>query len=518
MSFNGSNNFGSFGRQKDFTHKAVAPITTEFSKGSVQGSIAAVNRESAWTRWRRGYELSASSFYDNAYEFGFIYDIPFPSGTITPSGSNPTSVVSGVFKGFPTSAKEFGMHWACVRHEGNMRTDQLFDSTGVRLSVVNVTEDPYYWHVQLAGTWTSGTPLPSPLYAVVSGVTTPLKPMNGEILEDRILTVSGVPITAETIDPNSQRRYGYVQAVLVDVDQNAGVLKLRKAGSVEITPDKAYLTPATKPPALGRFLITGNRYACTCQDFTHRDYSFMTTINATTRKYFPRSSVTSIKPGRYEDIRLSGVANNNAMIRSLDDRTMNVVVPSAAYELSDAIALSEIDRLATRDNPGVFRDFGATFVRNIQDPSLPGNTAEGMPVYTDYSAEQSAITALNDNWTPVLDEMRYCKHVYSMKFEEHVFPPEPSDFPVGEGSMAGWEQKLVKEAEDNQKENQAFEVTRKSLSYMDVPPYNCQAPMVAPMLQRLFNIPNQIVTLSGFKMIDKTGRIYIPASGEKPSL
>jgi hypothetical protein len=139
-------------------------------------------------------------------------------------------------------------------------------------------------------------------------------------------------------------------------------------------------------------------------------------------------------------------------------------------------------------------------------------------VYTDYSQEQDVITTLGDNWTPVLDEMRYCKHVYAMKFQEQVFPPEPSDFPVGMDSMAEWEQKLVQEAEENQKQYQAFNTTKKALSHMDVPPYNCQSPVMAPMLQKLFNIPNQIVSLSGFKMIDKTGQIYIPASGEKPSL
>jgi len=518
MGFKGASSFGSFERKKDFVVKNVTPITTEFSKGSVRGSIAAVNRESAWTRWRRGYELSSSSSYDNAYQYQFIYDIPFPSGTITPSGTNPVSTVSGAFKGFPTTAKEFGMHWAGVRRQGNMRTDELFDSVGERLSVVNVTEDNYYWYVQLKGTWSPSNPLPAPLYATVSGVTTPLKPMNGEILEDRVITVSGTPITATTINPNTQKRYGYVQAVLVDVDQNTGILKLKKAGSVEVTHDKAFLTPATKPPAIGRFLITGTRYACTCQDFTHRDYFFMSSINDTIRKYFPYSSVTSIKPGRYEDITLSGQLDNNTTSHSLNDRIMNVVAPSATYQLLDDIAISEVNRLATRDNPGVFRDFGATYVRSITDPSLPGNTAEGMPVYTDYSQEQNVITNLGDNWAPVLDEMRYCKHIYAMKFEEHVFPPEPSDFPVGMDSMAEWEQKLVQESENNQKQYQAFNITKKALSYMDVPPYNCQSPVMAPMLQKLFNIPNQIVSLSGFRMIDKTGHIYIPASGEKPSV
>jgi hypothetical protein len=136
-----------------------------------------------------------------------------------------------------------------------MRTDNLLDSAGTRLSIAGVTEDSSYWYVQLAGTWSSGNPLPSPLFATVSGITTPLKPTNGEILEDRILTVSGEVLTPDSINPDTQRRYGYVQAVLVDVIEDTGVLKLKKAGSVEVTPDKQFLTPSTKPPCYWTFPV-----------------------------------------------------------------------------------------------------------------------------------------------------------------------------------------------------------------------------------------------------------------------
>ena len=522
MPFKGKDSFGSFGRQEDFKPFEIKPITTEFSQGGVPGSITVLNRESAWARWRRGYEIYSSNIYNNPYEFKFIYNIPFPSGTITPSGANPTSIVSGAFKGFPTRTKEFGMHWTGLRRGGNMRTDNLLDSTGTRLSIAGVTEDSSYWYVQLAGTWSSGNPLPSPLFATVSGITTPLKPTNGEILEDRILTVSGEVLTPDSINPDTQRRYGYVQAVLADVIEDTGVLKLKKAGSVEVTPDKQFLTPSTKPPAIGRFLLTGNRYACTCQDFTRREYAFMTTINDTSktkrRKYFPHSSVASVKPGRHEDTLSDGVYNNNAMVTSLENRSLNVEAPAALFVLPDSIATSAVNRLSTRDNPGIYQDFGATYKRNIEAPSLPGNKPDGLPVYEDYTVSQDVIISLGDYWEPVLDEMRYCKHVYALKFAERVFPPEPSDYPVEYESMAEWEQTLVQEAENNQQKYETFQVTKNSLSYMDVPPYNCQSPTVAPMLQKLFNIPNQIVFLSGFTMIDKTGRTYVPASGEKPSL
>ena len=104
-----------------------------------------------------------------------------------------------------------------------------------------------------------------------------------------------------------------------------------------------------------------------------------------------------------------------------------------------------------------------------------------------------------------------------MKYEEGVFPPEPSDFPVGIESMAAWEQKLVEETESDQLETRAADLSRMSLSMMDVPPYNCQAPMMMPMMQKLFNVPSTFVKMAGFKMIDKNGSFYIPASGEMPS-
>jgi hypothetical protein len=141
-----------------------------------------------------------------------------------------------------------------------------------------------------------------------------------------------------------------------------------------------------------------------------------------------------------------------------------------------------------------------------------------MPDYADYSAAGNVITSLTDTWTPLLDEMRYCKHIYAMKYEEGVFPPEPSDFPVGIESMAAWEQKLVAETESDQLEARAANLQRRSLSTMDVPPYNCQAPMMMPMMQKLFNIPSTFVKMAGFTMIDKNGGKYIPASGQRPAV
>ena len=84
--------------------------------------------------------------------------------------------------------------------------------------------------------------------------------------------------------------------------------------------------------------------------------------------------------------------------------------------------------------------------------------------------------------------------------------------------MADWEQKLVEQTEKEQTDAIAANLQRRSLSTMDVPPYNCQAPMMMPMMQKLFNIPSTFVKMNGFTMIDKNGTKYVPASGGRPSV
>jgi hypothetical protein len=535
--------FGSFGKTKDFKPNGVKPITTEFSKGSVQGSIATINRESAWTRWRRGFELATALSINNNYEYSFNYQIPLPPGT-TQTGTNPPTI-PGVFQGFPTVNKEFGMHWAGTRVAGSLRLDNIrssrllssdywpniqfedYENEGLlfdddtRVSsqlayIESVTEDADYWYVKLAGNWSTANPLPPPLYVPVPGVPGGIKAINGEILEDRIITQGGVPITRDTIDPLTQKRYGYTQAVLADTDPFTGILKLRKQGSVEATPDRLLITPATRPPTVGRFLMTGTRYCCSCQDFTRRDYAYMTNLNNRAQRYFPRTNLAALKPGRYEIMKdRSGRVDNRAMTSATENRNMTVVSPSAEYNIPPSISPnSSTEPGANRDNPGVFRDFGSVYLRN-NNPSLPGSRADGMPTYEDYSAVGNVITSLTDTWTPLLDEVRYCKHIYALKFKEGVFPPEPSDFPVDIGSMVAWEQKLVTDTEEKQ-EKINRELAYNALAYMDVPPYNCQAPMMMPMMQKLFNVPSTFVRMQGFTMYDKNGAPYVPSLGEKP--
>lgn len=538
--------FGNFQTQRAFSLNGVKPIRTEFSRGSVPDSLYSVNRESAWTRWRRGYELAVSTLMDNDYEYPFSYQIPLPPGVTPSTGEAPT--IPGAFYGFPTYNKEFGMHWAGVRTAGSLRFDNVkssnvafntyqldaqiedYENPGLLFdeelkiiseyaSIKSVTEDEDFWYVQLNGNWSQSNPLPPPLYVPVPGIPGGLKPINGEILEDRILEKGGVPITIDSINPNTQRRYGYVQAVLVNTDPFTGILTLRKQGSVEVTPDRVRVSPATKPPEIGRFFMTGSRYCCSCQDFSRREYAFMTNLNNRKNQYFPRSSIASVKPGRFEEMRdRQGRIDNNAMTDGDVNRNMSIIAPSTEYAIPPTITPnSSVVPGTTRDNPGVFKDFGSTYTRKIGDPSLPGSRADGMPVYDDYTATDNVITSITDYWTPLLDETRYCKHIYALKFREGVFPPEPSDFPTGVGNMTDWEQRLVKESEEKASRLSA-KLSTISLSYMDVPPYNCQAPMMMPMMQKLFNIPSSFIRMQGFTMYDKEGNPYIPSLSQKPAV
>lgn len=541
-----SNGFGSFGGFSQAITKdpfRLKPITTEFSRGSVPDSISSANRESAWTRWRRGYELATASLHDNNYAYKFKYTVPFPSGVLPDGTSYPD--IEGTFEGFPTTNKEFGIHWGGAKKAGSVRFDQVnaynillsqywfdaqftdYENVGqwldeetkqakVNLYIESVTEDDNYWYVKLNGAWNSTNKLPPPLYIDITQAIEGLKALNGEVLEDRILEKDGDIINRDTINPLENKRYGYVQAVLVDTDEETGILTLKKAGSVEATPDRALVTPATRPPQIGRYFITGPRYCCTCQDFNHRDYSYMMNLGPSNRRAFPRTSIASIKPGRYEILRNLGIVDNGAMTDADVDRILEIVAPNAEFNVDGTVTdQTSIDYRATRDNPGVYREFGFLYLRSTSHPSLTGSRSEGVPAYEDYAATNNVVTSLTDIWTPVLDELRYCKHIYAMRFQDGIFPPEPSDFPVEMGDMTAWEQKLV---DDNEKDQRAItkDLAAYSLKYMDVPPYNCQSQAMQPMLQRLFNIPLNYIKIDGFTMYDKNNLPYVPALGEKP--
>lgn len=545
MAKKSGNSFGNFQKTKTFDAGDIKPVITGFSKGSVPNSLYTMDRECSWVRWRRGYELATASVTDTSYEYPFTYQIPLPQG-VNQTGTNPPTI-PGIFKGFPTTNKEFGMHWAGIRVAGSLRFDnirntsvsnpfywhdaefndyenlgQWFDPefyiTNSVASIESVTEDDEYWYVKLKGEWSVSNPLPPPLYVPVPGIPGGIKAINGEILEDRIIEQGGVPITRDTIDPLTQTRYGYVQAILVETNPFTGVLTLRKRGSVEATPDRTLVTPATRPPHIGRFFMTGTRYCCSCQDFNRRDFAFMTSLKEmSNRRMFPRTSIASVKPGRREIITLSGLLNNDAMTPGNVNRDMTIQSPSVEYNVPPTVTPnSSTVPGTTRDNPGVYRDFGSVYLRGT-DPSLPGAVSDGPVTYADYATSNDDLVSLTDTWTPLLDEFRYCKHIYAMRFKEGVFPPEPSDLPLDGEGILEWEQKLVETNEKNQ-ERIRVELARNALSHMDVPPYNCQSPMMMPMMQKLFNVPSSFVRMQGFVMFDKEGNQYRPSDDERPAV
>ena len=515
MARRSGNSFSNFGKPRGQDDFSVKPIKSEFG-GSVPDSLYTVNRESAWSRWRRGFELASSSTYDNDYSYEFKYEIP-----ATTTSGNPNPVIYGAFVGFPTASRELGMHWAVWRYAGSVRTDKLTDPVSSnKLYVESVTEDSTSWYVKLAGTWSASNPLPAPFYIPVSGQPEGLKPALTEIFEDRIIVADGPIIDKNTINPSTQTRYGYVQAVVTAIDPFNGILTFKKAGSIYVTPDTVFTSPAPQAFTPGRFLITGSRYCCTCQDFTHRDYSFLFSNGKASKKRIPVSKISTVKPGRFELTKRDGILDNSAMTSADVDRSIEINAPGG-FELDYTVASDNVtDKKATRDNPGVYREFGFIYTRATKDISFPGSAAEGIPSFNDYSSRrtqpdfssipQDELLVLSDNWTPLLDELRYCKHIYALKFKDNLFPPEPSDFPVDIESMVEWEQELVEKSKKEQERAKDAYNAKRALSLMDVPTYNCQSPVIYPMLQKLFNITTDRISIQNFTMYDKNGSPYQP--------
>jgi hypothetical protein len=541
-------NFGNFGSSsfseipKVETRKyKVAPVKGEFG-GSIPDSLYTSNRESTWTRWRRGWELATANGVERPFFYDFAYEIPLNG---VPLIGNRSPLISGAVQGFLTENKEYGMHWAGRINAGNLRFDNLEDQQGVRLAVSGEApptqlflgsgqDNENFWYIQLSGTFSSGTisgvsgPVPPPLFVRLP-FGTEIKPINGDILESKIVTVSGQPIDSDTRDPATGKRYGFVQAILADVDQNQGILKVVKLGSVQSTLDGVLQTPSRIPFESGRFLQTGNRYCCTCQDFTRRNYAYLSTLGLRKGRLFPRNKCATVKPGRYEVMTLRGQILNSAQqeitANALDNRLMTIIYPSGESEnypvpgatLSQSGKDINDPKTLYRDRPGVFEDFGGVYERGFGDDPNPSGVAEGLSKYADYKQSGLSITEVSDNWTFVLDQYTFCKHIYAMKYADGEFPNEPSDFPVEVGLMSEWENRLVDKTRNEQ--TKAFErLAYYGLGYQDTPPFNLQSPMMSPMLQRLINIPQEFIVMQNFFMVDKDGITYNIASGQMPTV
>ena len=500
------NSFGTFTLNPKSSKFGIKPITSAFG-GNVPTSISSYNRESAWARWRRGWELACANATDEALTYPFTYRIPLEGGD-PESGELPQ--MAGSFKGFPTVNKELGIQWAGTILAGSLRFDNIKDSTGALGSISSITEDDSFWYVQLAGTWSSSNPLPSPLYVQLSGGKS-VKPLNGIVLEDRIITAESSPITRKTKDPSSNNLYGYVSAVLEDVSAATGVITLRKQGSIEATLEGTLISPSSRAPNVNRFLMSGARYSCSCQDFSQRNYAYLSSLGLRKGKFFPKTNCAILKPGRYETVKKAGELLNSAMTKAEVDRLMSIVIPDEEWR--EIIASNEVIADVNRDFPGVFSDFGKVYKRRL--PTNAQGISDSLPTYEDYSATNNTVETIGDSWTYLLDEYRYCKHIYAMKYDAGLFPSEPSDFPVELESIAEWEEKLVAQTEKEQ-EKAALNLLRYGLGYMDVPPYNCQSPMMVDMITKLLNIPASFISIEGFTMYDKNGKAYVPYLGESP--
>jgi len=533
-------NFGNFGSSSFSKNEKpklkkykVKPVQGAFG-GSVPDSLYTSNKESAWARWRRGWELATANGVLRPFFYDFKYEIPL--GGISVIG-NRAPFVSGALQGFLTENKEYGMHWAGRINSGNLRFDNLEDQYNVRLAVsgeipfdqlfmASGQDNENFWYIQLSGTFDTANPVPPPLFVRLP-FGPPIKPINGDILEDTIIEVSGQSIDSDTRDPLTAKRYGFVQAIMTDIDQDTGVMKVRKLGSTQSTEDGVLQTPSRIPFEPGRFLQTGTRYCCSCQDFTRRNYAYLSSLGLRTGAKFPKSKVATIKPGRYEEMKYRGNILNAAqaeiMSGVVQNRLMTLVYPSGelySYPVPGATLQESGKDIRQpnnlyRDFPAVFEDFGGIYTRGFGDKPNPSGVAEGMPKYGDYKQSGLFITEVSDYWTYTLDQYRYCKHIYAMRYADGVFPNEPSDFPVEVGAMAEWENNLVEKTRNSQ--TKAFEkLAYYGLGYMDTPPFNLQAPMMSPMLQRIVNIPSEFIVLQNFFMVDKDGNTYNMASGQKP--
>jgi hypothetical protein len=514
----------------------VKPIKAEFG-GSIPNSIYNYDAEAAWIRWRRGWELATSDIANAAYTYDFKYLIPQTSGAIDEIGARSPEM-TGTFKGFPTPNKELGMHWTGIIEAGNLRFDNLLDVSGVRLAVSGeahpqtlfsgVSQDnARYWYIQLSGTFStiSGQQVPSPLLVTFSGGNT-AKPIVGDILEDKIVEVSGKAIDSDTRDPATNIRYGFVQAVLTGIDEYQGILQFEKRGSVQSTIDGVQITPSRIPPHAGRFLQTGRRFCCTCQDFTRRDYAYMSTLGQRRGRNFPVTAPGATTPGRYEQLKRFDQLTQAAQIKwtqyFVENNLFELVAPSgyALEEVTSGQIEKDIRLPANlyRDFPGIFADFGNIYTRGFgNNETNTSGIAEGMPSYGDYKESGKTIYEINDDWTFTLNQYRFCKHIQALRYMRGEFPIEPSDYPFATAEdLVTWEDNLIEKTQKAQEK--AFEnFTYYGMSHMDVPPFNVESPIMVSMTQKLFNFPAQFVQLQSFVMIDKNGQEYVPGSGEGPS-
>ena len=101
--------------------------------------------------------------------------------------------------------------------------------------------------------------------------------------------------------------------------------------------------------------MTGTRYYCTCQDYSRRDYAYLSTLGKRNASNFPRTTVASLKPGRFEVLKIGDKISNQAMTDAVTNRRMEIISPSAEFNLPPSVAPTSLTVPGTpRDNPGVY--------------------------------------------------------------------------------------------------------------------------------------------------------------------
>ena len=475
----GINNLSSF--------RFSAPSASVQRSYAVPGSHGNYNRQSGYLRWLRGFEIAQAISLDSPWYLPFFYELNTES-----NNSEEKPQIPGVFVGFPTPNKELGMHWTAVRLAGSLRTDNLrtTNSNGLKIEYTELTDE--FITIKLEGEWSENNPLPPPFFIDIPNA--PQYPLVGEIFEDRILEENGELITRDSLNETTGLRYGYVSAVLAEVRPYDGILRFRRPGSVWTSPDRVLVSPSSTGFHPGRWLSTGARYCCSCQDFLGRDYAWISKLQAESAtgrargRYFPYTKTKQIKIGKKERIIFDGTNKENlqAQIRVSENQLLEV------YD-------------DVRDSPGLFEDFGATYTNNSTSP----------PIFNDYKIDQNGNVVYESNfWTQTLDTLRYCKHIYALKFASNDLTPEPSDYPIGV-SLTEIEHAMVRERKKTQ--DAYIQRAEYGIAYMDIPPYNVETKMMMPIITKLFNLPSSFIKTGGFLMQDPiTGETYQP--GDSPGM
>lgn len=460
-------------------NKPSASFARSMQTTNAHGSY---NRQSAYMRWLRGYEISQSVGLDSPWYFPFFYEVEVPGAT----DEEEKPQIPGVFVGFPTPNTELGMHWCGARLAGAMRTDDFRANgiDGLRVEYSEVTDELIT--VKFEGDWSKDNPLPAPLFIDLPD--NPQYPLVGEIFEDRIIGKGEELITKDTVNPENGLRYGYVSAVLAEVKPYDGIVRFRRVGSIWTSPDRVFVSPSTVGFTPGRWLSVGARYVCTCQDYLGRDYAWVSKLQAEAAmgrargRYFPYTNARTVKLGQKERVTLAGT---------------DKVDLSAQTSLTDNTEMRLVE--GTRDDPGIFEDFGATYTNN----------GTGPPLFNDYRVdEEGNVIYEGSSWTQPLDQVRFCKHIYALKFASGDLTPEPSDYPIGV-SVTDIEQAIRREGLKTQ--DSLMQRAEYGISFMNIPPYNAQTPQMKPAITKLFNLPSQFIKPKDFVMQDPiTGESFKP--------